>query len=60
MEVQNIFYEIAKLSESEVIRFLEAYDGYVFEVCDRDDGSQPVGIAEYYSNDYQQKLYEEK
>jgi hypothetical protein len=60
MNVQEIFYEIAKMSESEIINFLESYDSYVFEVCDREDGSQPVGIAEYFTNDYRIIQYENR
>lgn len=50
-----VFEEINQLSHSELFELLCSYDSYVKEVCDRQDGSIPACLAEYYQNDYQEK-----
>ena len=45
--------EINQLSHSELVNLLWTYDAYVIEVCDRNDGSVPVCLAEFYQNDYE-------
>ena len=39
----------------ELIRLVRAYDKYVIEVVDREDGSIPVCLEEYFDNEWQEK-----
>lgn len=50
MEIWN---KINKLKKCELIGLLYAYDKYVIETTDRNDGSCPVCLYEFFENDYQ-------
>ena len=43
-----------KLDRLFLLSLVCCYDEYVQEVCDREDGSIPVCLSEYYNNEYQE------
>lgn len=45
--------EINELPHQKLLELLWGYDMYVEEIAQRDDGSKPVGLKEYYNNDFQ-------
>ena len=50
--------EINQLPRNELLDLIWLYDKYVIEVCDRQDGSVPVCLKEFYENDY--SLFKQK
>ena len=46
---------INKLNKKELLDLVKEYNSYVIEIVDREDGSIPVCIQEYYELDYQLK-----
>ena len=44
--------EINQLPHQELLELLWGYDMYVEEVSQREDGSKPVGLMEYYNNEF--------
>lgn len=55
-----IWEEISQLDHADLFNLLSEYDRYVIEVCDREDGSVPVCVAEFYMNEYQEILEGER
>ena len=51
-----------KLDRLFLLSLVCCYDEYVQEVCDREDGSIPVCLSEYYNNEYQEleRAWDEK
>ena len=55
---QEIFYinyteMVNDLSKENLVDLLESYDDYLFTFYEyHDSGSQPVGLLEYFHNDY--------
>ena len=53
MDTQAIWDEIRyKLKKTEIYKLLRDYNSYVIEVCDRQDGSVPVCLPEFYTDDW--------
>jgi len=50
--VKTIWAEIKKLPKNKLYVLLQDYDDYVIEITDRQDGSVPACVAEFYENDY--------
>jgi len=48
--------EINQLERDELLELLWKYDEYVQTISERNDGSQPVCLMEYYQNDFQEYL----
>ena len=46
---------ISNLSKKELYDLLFAYDKYVIEIVDREDGSIPVCVSEFFDNEYQEE-----
>ena len=44
--------EINELNHKDLLELLWGYDMYVEEISQREDGSKPVGLKEYYDNDF--------
>lgn len=49
--------EINELNKDELFDLLCCYDGYVWQVIHENEG-EPVGVAEFFENDYQDILEE--
>jgi len=47
---------ISNLSKKELYDLLFAYDKYVIEIVDREDGSIPVCVSEFFDNEYQEEV----
>lgn len=56
MSIQLIWDKIGNLDQHEMFNLLYHYNRYVIEVCDREDGSVPVCLPEYYTDDYQLEM----
>ncbi len=41
------------MTKEELIKLILAYDKYVIEITNREDGSCPACLMEFYNNDYQ-------
>ena len=54
-ELTKVWKEIAKLSKMQLLKLLNDYNKYVIEITDREDGSVPVCLPEYYQNDWRNK-----
>ena len=52
----NTFEDINQLNHEELLDLLIEYNRYVIEVCDRQDGSVPVCVPEFYDCEYQESL----
>lgn len=50
-----VWEEIEQLSHTQLFQLLSDYDSYVIEVTNRQDGSVPVCVAEYFENDWEQR-----
>lgn len=48
----KLWRAIENLSKEEMFDLLKQYNYYVIEVCDREDGSVPVCLLEYFENEY--------
>lgn len=48
-----IWEKISQLDHADLFNLLSEYDRYVIEICNRQDGSVPVCVAEFYENEYQ-------
>lgn len=46
--------ELSKLSKDEIFSILVAYDEYVFQISQEEFAGEPVGVLEFYDNDYQE------
>lgn len=51
--LKKLWKEIEELPHQELFDLLKEYDKYVIEVTDREDGSVPVCVLEFYQNEYQ-------
>lgn len=51
--LKKIWKEIEELPHDELFDLLREYDSYVIETTDREDGSVPVCVLEFYQNEYQ-------
>jgi len=49
-----VYEEIEQLEHYELFNLICWYNNYVIEVCNREDGSCPVCVAEFYQNEYQE------
>jgi hypothetical protein len=58
--MDKIWEEIQALPQCIVFDLLWQYDAYVIEVTDRQDGSVPVCVGEFYTNEYQDILEQEQ
>jgi hypothetical protein len=47
------FEVIEQLDHAELFNLLCEYNRYVIKICDRNDGSVPVCVFEFYENEYQ-------
>ena len=45
--------DIKSLSREELLKLLMAYDAYVWEIVNENEG-EPVGVCEFYEYDYQE------
>ena len=54
MSIEKLWLAIGSLSQEELFNLLYHYNAYVIEVCDREDGSVPVCLPEYFSNEFQE------
>jgi len=54
MGTDEIWNDIQTLPKQEIYKLLYCYNNYVIEVCDREDGSIPVCLEEYYMNEWQE------
>lgn len=52
----TVWDDIYKLDKVLLGELLYQYDQYVIEVTDREDGSVPVCVAEFYDNEWQDIL----
>lgn len=52
MTIKRIWKEIKTLPAGALFDLLQVYDSYVKEICDKEDGSIPVCVAEFFTNDY--------
>lgn len=43
--------QISKLDKHELLKLLGAYDAYVWQIINENEG-EPVCVAEFYINDY--------
>ena len=50
------FEEISQLTQPELFDLICRYDKYVINVCDRQDGSIPVCVSEFFDNEYQEEV----
>jgi len=44
--------EINQLDRKTLLCLVWQYNSYVIEVCDRNDGSSPVCLSEYFNNEF--------
>lgn len=51
-QLKKLWKEIEELPHEELFDLLREYDKYVIEITDRQDGSVPVCVTEFYQNDY--------
>lgn len=54
--MNKIFQEIKTLNKETLFELLFQYDSYVIEVTNREDGSIPVYVSEFYQNEFQDIL----
>ena len=52
---KRLFREIKNLKKGVIFNLLLEYDKYVIEITDREDGSVPVCVLEFYQNEYQEQ-----
>jgi len=48
----NTFEEIKQLSHAELFDLIVEYDKYVIEITNREDGSIPICLSEFFNNEY--------
>jgi len=53
-QLKKIWKKIEELPHDELYKLLREYNSYVIEITDREDGSIPVCVPEYYENEYQE------
>lgn len=53
VEIQGMWQELSELSHDELFKLLMAYDQYVYQVVNENEGV-PVGVLEFYQYDYQE------
>lgn len=59
VEIQAMWQELSELSHDELFKLLIAYDQYVYQVVNENEG-EPVGVLEFWQNDYQEYVKGEK
>ena len=53
--LKKFWKEIEELPHDELFNLLKEYDRYVIEITDREDGSVPVCVLEFYENEYKER-----
>lgn len=57
MRIKEVIQEMKSLSKKDMFLLLSQYDSYVREICDREDGSIPVCVAEFFQCEFQEDVY---
>ena len=50
---KKLWKEVEELPHDELYDLLWQYDAYVIEITNREDGSIPVCVLEFYQNEFQ-------
>ncbi len=51
--VKDVWREIDHLAHKDLFLLIMEYDAYVIKIADREDGSVPVCVPEFFENEFQ-------